>query len=244
MKASLFIGCLVDQFYPEVGESAVKVLRRLGVEVDFPQGQTCCGQPAFNSGFFKEALPLARRLLDLFADSEYIVTLSGSCGAMLKVFIPELFHNDPSLAERANALAERTYEFSQFLVNILGVTEVGARYEGKITYHASCHLLRELKASTESQSLIRAVRGVHFIDMENATDCCGFGGTFSVKFPQISGAILEDKLRSIEATGADVLVACDSGCLMHIAGAMSRRGMKVRPIHLAQLLAREESHAG
>ena len=237
MKASLFASCLVDQFYPEVGESVVKVLRRLGVEVDFPKGQTCCGQPAFNSGFVSQAMPLAHRFLDLFQDSEYVVIPSGSCGSMLKVFIPELFADDPALAERAHALADRTYEFSQFLVNVLGITDVGARYESKVTYHASCHLLHELGATSESQTLIRAVRGVQFVEMEGTNECCGFGGTFSVKYPQISGAILEDKLRRIEATNADTLVACDSGCLMHIAGAMSRRGMKVRPMHLAQLLA-------
>jgi L-lactate dehydrogenase complex protein LldE len=236
VKASLFVSCLVDQFYPEVGVSVVNVLRRLGVLVDFPAGQTCCGQPAFNSGYVKEARPLARRFLDLFGDSEYVVIPSGSCGAMLKVFTPGLFSDEPDLEERANGLAARTYEFSQFLVNVLNVTDVGARYDGKVTYHASCHLLRELGAATESQVLIRAVRGVEVVEMEGATECCGFGGTFAVKYPEISGAILENKLRNIAATGADAVVACDSGCLMHIAGAMSRRGMKARPMHLAQLL--------
>ena len=236
VKASLFVSCLVDQFYPEVGVSVVNVLRRLGVLVDFPAGQTCCGQPAFNSGYVKEARPLARRFLDLFGDSEYVVIPSGSCGAMLKAFTPGLFSDEPDLEERANGLAARTYEFSQFLVNVLNVTDVGARYDGKVTYHASCHLLRELGATTESQVLIRAVRGVEVVEMEGATECCGFGGTFAVKYPELSGAILENKLRNIEATGADAVVACDSGCLMHIAGAMSRRGMKARPMHLAQLL--------
>ena len=244
MKVSLFVTCLVDQFYPEVGESVVKVLRRLGVEVAFPAGQTCCGQPAFNSGFVSQTKPLARRFLDLFAGSEYVVIPSGSCGSMLKVFTPQLFHDDPALAERARALAERTYEFSQFLVNVLGITDVGARYEAKVTYHASCHLVRELGATSEAQTLIRAVRGVQFVEMEGSTDCCGFGGTFSVKYPEISGAILESKLRNIEAAGADVLVGCDSSCLMNIAGGMSRRGMKVRPMHLAQLLAQEDGRAG
>lgn len=236
MKASLFVSCLVDQFYPEIGESVVKVLRHLDVDLDFPSGQTCCGQPAYNSGFVSRALPLARRVLDLFSDSEYVVIPSGSCGAMLKVFTPELFRDDPELEERARSLAERTYEFSQFIVNVLGVTDVGASFQGKVTYHASCHLLRELGAATESLDLIRAVRGVEFVEMADATACCGFGGTFAVKYPEISGAILEPKLRSIEATGADILVAADAGCLMHVAGAMSRRGMKTRPMHLAQLL--------
>jgi L-lactate dehydrogenase complex protein LldE len=239
VKASLFVSCLVDQFYPEIGESVVKVLRHLDVDLDFPSGQTCCGQPAYNSGFVSRAAPLARRVLDMFSDSEYVVIPSGSCGAMLKVFTPELFRDDPKLEEQARSMAERTYEFSQFIVNVLGITDVGASFQGKVTYHASCHLLRELGAATESQALIRAVRGVEFVEMDGATACCGFGGTFAVKYPEISGAILEPKLRSIEATGADVLVAADAGCLMHMAGVMRRRGMKTRPMHLAQLLAQE-----
>ena len=240
MKASLFATCLVDQFFPEVAESAVKVLRQLGVEVDFPLGQTCCGQPAFNSGFVSQAKPLALRLLDVFEDSEYVVVPSGSCATMAKVFIPQMFEDDPSQAERARSLAERTYEFSQFLVNVLSVTDVGAHYKGKVTYHASCHLIRELQATAESQTLVRAVGGAQFVPMKNADECCGFGGTLSVKYPEISGAILENKLRNSRSTGADTLVACDSGCLMHIGGAMSRQGMTVRPMHLAQLLTQEE----
>ncbi len=243
VKASLFATCLVDQFYPEVGESVVKVLRRLGVDVDFPSGQTCCGQPAFNSGFVSQAKPLALRFLGLFAGSDYVVIPSGSCASMLKVFVPEMLKGDVELAERARTLADRIYEFSQFLVNVLGVTDVGARFYGKVTYHASCHLLREMGAATESQKLIQAVHGVKYVEMEGAADCCGFGGTFSVKYPKISGAILESKLQSIEATGADVVVA-DFGCLMHIGGAMSRRGMKAQPMHLAQLLAQGDSRAG
>lgn len=237
VKASLFVTCLVDQFYPEVGESVVKVLRHLGVEVDFPRGQTCCGQPALNAGFASHARPVARRFLDTFAGSEYVVVPSGSCASMLKVFLPEIFRDEPEVAQRARELAGRTHEFSQFLVNVLGVIDIGARYPGKVTYHASCHLLRELGAASESLRLVQGVRGAVFVPMEGAAECCGFGGTFSVKYPEISGAILENKLRNIEATGADVVVACDSGCLMHIAGGMSRRGMRARPMHLAQLLA-------
>ena len=240
MKASLFATCLVDQFFPEVAESAVKVLRHLGVEVDFPLGQTCCGQPAFNSGFVSQAKPLALRLLDVFEDSEYVVVTSGSCATMVKVFMTQMFQDDPILAERASSLAERTYEFSQFLVNVLSVTDVGAHYNGKVTYHASCHLVHELQATGEGPKLVRAVGEAQYVPMKNAEECCGFGGTFSVKYPEISGAILENKLRNIRSTGADTLVACDSGCLMHIGGAMSRQGMNVRPMHLAQLLAQEE----
>ena len=244
MKASLFVTCLVDQFYPEVGESAVKVLRRLGVEVDFPKGQTCCGQPAFNSGFKRQAKARALHTLDIFQDSEYVVIPSGSCGAMVKVFYADLFRDDPVLEERARALAERTYEFSQFLVQVLGITDIGAEYDGTVTYHASCHLLRELKVQGEPMSLIHGVKGVRLAEMDDAEECCGFGGTFSVKYPRISAAMLEKKLQSIQATGADALVACDAGCLMHIAGAMSRRGMKVEPMHLAQLLAKVGDRGG
>jgi L-lactate dehydrogenase complex protein LldE len=240
LKASLFVTCLVDQFYPEVGESVVKVLRKLGAEVDFPSGQTCCGQPAFNSGFKRQAVFQARKVLDLFEDSEYIVLPSGSCGSMVKVFSPGLFSEEPDLEERFKALAARTYEFSRFLVEVMGVTDVGARYSGVVTYHASCHLLRELGVADEPMELIRKVKGARFVPMEGVAECCGFGGTFAVKYARISESILESKLSSIEATGADTLIACDTGCLMHIAGAMSRRGMKVRPMHLAQLLAQGE----
>ncbi|MCL0044348.1 (Fe-S)-binding protein [Dehalococcoidia bacterium] len=221
----------------------VKILRRLGVEVDFPASQTCCGQPAFNSGFVNKAKPLARTFLDLFRNSEYVVVPSGSCGSMLKKFIPGLFRDEPLMEAQAHSLAERTHEFSQFLVNVLGVTNVGARYYGKVAYHASCHLLRELGAATESISLIRNVQGVQLVETGESNQCCGFGGTFCIKYPQISEAILEDKLIGLETCGADVLVACDSGCLMHIAGAMSRRGMKIKPMHIAQLLAQEGDRA-
>ena len=240
IKASLFISCLVDQFYPQVGEAMVKVLRRLGVEVDFPQDQTCCGQPAFNSGYRREAQQLAHRFLDIFQDSSYIVVPSGSCGSMVKVYYPELFRHDPALEEWAHALSGRVYEFSQFLVHVLGVTDVGASFSGKVTYHDSCHLLRELGVSQEPRQLIQAVRGVELVALPDSDVCCGFGGTFSVKYANISEAILADKLRHIQETGASVLVANDSGCLIHMAGAMSRQGIKVRTMHLAELLAQGE----
>lgn len=217
----------------------MKVLRRLGVDLDFPQDQTCCGQPAFNMGYRKEATDLAQRFLDIFSSSEYIVVPSGSCGSMAKVFYPDIFRHDPLMEKRAQSVSGRIYEFSQFLVNVLGVTDVGASFHGKVTYHDSCHLLRELGVSTEPRQLIRAVRGTELVELENSDMCCGFGGAFSVKYAQISGAILEDKLRHIIESGADVVVASDSGCLMHMAGAISHRGMPVRTMHLAELLAQE-----
>ena len=242
VRASLFVSCLVDQLYPQVGVATVQLLRRLGVEVDFPRAQTCCGQPVFNSGFAREARELARRMLDIFEGSQYVVVPSGSCGSMVKVFYPELLRDAPDLHARARALAARTYELSHFLVRVLGVTEVGARYHGKVTYHPSCHLLRELGVAEEPRILLRHVQGIELVELPPALaqQCCGFGGTFSVKYPGISEGMLRDKLRGIEGTGADTLVSCDMGCLMHLGGALHRRGSAVRTMHLAELLAREE----
>ena len=235
-RVSLFITCLVDQFFPEVGEAVVRVLRRQGVDVDFPEGQTCCGQPAFNSGFTEDAKAVARRFMDNFEGDRVVVVPSGSCGAMVRVFYPEIFHDEPETAKRAEALAARIYEFSEYLADVLGVTDVGATYDGKVAYHAACHLLRELLVKEPPRRLIEGVEGVVYTPMELEENCCGFGGTFSIKYSNISEAILEDKLKSLEACGADTLVSCDSSCLMHIAGALSRRGSSVKTMHVAQLL--------
>ena len=240
IKASIFISCLVDQFFPEVGESMVRVLSRLGVDLDFPKEQTCCGQPAFNSGFHGEAKALAKRFLGIFQGNDYIVVPSGSCGSMVRVFYQQLFDDELQLSQEAQALASRVYEFSEFLVKVLGVTDVGASSFSKVTYHDSCHLRRELGVISEPRALIRGVKGVQLVEMEQAEVCCGFGGTFAIKYSDISGAILEEKVRNIRDTGADVLVANDSGCLMHIAGALERLGSKVEPMHLAQLLDRTQ----
>ncbi|MCS7207095.1 MAG: (Fe-S)-binding protein [Dehalococcoidia bacterium] len=238
-RVALFVTCLVDQFFPQVGESVVKVLRHLGVEVDFPPNQTCCGQPAFNSGFRREARAAARHFLDAFKDAPLIVAPSGSCASMVRVFYPSLFPDDPQRLSQARALASRTYEFSQFLVRVLGVTDIGARYANglTVTYHDSCHSLRELGIRDEPRALLQAVKGVRFVEFAHHEVCCGFGGTFSVKYAPISSAILQDKLENIAHSGAQVLVATDSSCLMHMGGAMRRRGMQVRPMHIAQFLA-------
>jgi L-lactate dehydrogenase complex protein LldE len=233
---------LIDQFFPQVGESVVNVLRGLGVEIDFPQGQTCCGQPVFNSGFRRQARASAKRLINLFETSEYIVVPSGSCASMIKSFYPELFRDSPVMKERAEQMADRTYEFSQFLVEVMGVTDIGASYSGAVTYHASCHLLRELGVIEEPVTLLKGVKGVRYVPMDGLNECCGFGGAFSVKYPDISHAILKDKIRHIEATGADVVLSCDSGCLMQITGAMKRNKIKVRSMHLAELLDSKASH--
>jgi len=230
MKVALFIPCFVDQFYPEVGEAMVAVLRRVGVEVCFPAEQTCCGQPAFNTGYWEEARTLAKRYCDIFDRYDAVVSASGSCTAMVRNFYPEL------LGELRRASAN-TFEFSEFLVKKLGVTDVGAKFPAKVTYHDSCHTLRELRIKQEPRALLRAVRGLELIEMTEAESCCGFGGTFSVKFPTISSAIDEVKCQSIVATGAQYVVSVDSSCLMQIGGWLRRRKLAVGTKHLAEVLA-------
>ena len=239
MKASLFVTCVVDQFYPEIGESTVRVLRRLGVDVDFPEGQTCCGQPAFNTGFRSDAKPLARRFLDTFEGAEAIVIPSGSCTAMVRVFYPELFHDEPELAARIDALARKTFELTEFIVDVLGVMRLpgGAGAPPQtVTYHEGCHLRREIGVTTQPRALIEAASGVDLVEMRQAEVCCGFGGTFAVKYADISGAMLADKLRNVADTGADAVVSCDSTCLMQIGGGLEKQGMAAKPLHVAQLL--------
>ena len=237
IRASLLVTCLVDLFYPEVGVAMVRLLRRLGVAVDFPAGQTCCGLPLFNSGYHQEAARVARRTVPLFASSEHVVVPSGSCAWMVKKEYPGLLKDEPALHAQAGALAGRTYEFSQFLVKVLGVDRVATNFRGKVTYHDSCHLLRGLGESQSPRALLRNLDGVELVELPGADQCCGFGGSFSVRLPEISAAILRKKLESVEATGADCLVACDAGCLMQMGGGLSRRGSRVKAMHLAELLA-------
>lgn len=246
-RVYLYVTCLVDQLYPEVGVSCVRLLRRLGVEVEFPKDQTCCGQAVFNSGFTGDARSLARRVLDTFGplvsgdDNAYIVVPSGSCTSMMRVFYPSLFEDDPDLQRRAIDLGSRVYELSEFLVKVLGVTDVGGKYAGKVAYHPSCHLLRELEVEDEPVQLLSQVEGIDLVEVEQARTCCGFGGTFSVKYPHISEGMLEDKLESLKASGASTLVGCDVSCLMHMEGALRRRGSSISALHLAQVL---ESNQG
>lgn len=235
-RIALCVTCLSDVFYPEVGEATVRILRRLGYTVDFPQAQTCCGQPAFNSGFRREAEAVARRNLAIFAQYDYVVLPSGSCTAMFRVFYPELFAKDVALHEQAASLSKRTYELSEFLVKVAGVTRLGAAFRGKIAYHASCHLMRELGIIDAPQNLIEQVDGVEFVPMDLADQCCGFGGTFAVKYPQISDAMLQKKIASLKRADVDALVSCDAGCLLHIAGRLHRQGESIRILHLAELL--------
>ncbi|MGH9471086.1 MAG: (Fe-S)-binding protein [Terriglobia bacterium] len=239
-KTALFVTCLGDQFFPGVGECAVRVLRKLGVEVTFNPAQTCCGQPAFNTGYRDEAREVASRVLDLFDDAEYVVAPSGSCSTMIRVFYPELFEGDPARLAKARGLGERFYEFSEYLVKVLGVKDVGARFPHRVAYHDSCHLLRELHVSEEPRLLLRAVSGIDLVEMQDHRLCCGFGGTFSVKFPEVSVAMGQDKLRAAAEAGAEYLVANDSGCLMHLAGIIRREGLPLKTKHLAEVLAATE----
>jgi L-lactate dehydrogenase complex protein LldE len=235
-KVSLMITCLGDALFPDVGVATVKLLRRLGVEVEFPPAQTCCGQPFFNSGFHADARDLAKHTIQTFANRGTVVAPSGSCAAMVKVEYPELFHDDLVWHGRAEDLAHRTHELSDYLVNVLGVENVGARFEGKATYHMACHL-RGLGVTTEPVRLLRQVQGLEYVPLERSDECCGFGGSFSVRYPEISGAMVTDKATFIEQTGADVVVATDAGCLMNVAGCLRRRQSRVRAMHLAELLA-------
>ncbi|MGB7292086.1 MAG: (Fe-S)-binding protein [Thermodesulfobacteriota bacterium] len=241
MKAHIFITCLIDALFPHVGESMVAVLRRIGVDLEFLDDQTCCGQPAFNSGYHTDAKILARRFLSIFDKGDYIVCPSGSCTSMVKIFYKELLKNDPEMHEITERVSARTREFSDFIVNVLNREDVGASFNGKVTYHDSCHLLRELGVKDEPRKLINSVKGIDFIDMSNSDACCGFGGTFSIKFPNVSVSILDEKIENITNTGADAVISADMGCLMQIGGALRRRKIPIKTMHLAELLASDQT---
>jgi L-lactate dehydrogenase complex protein LldE len=244
IKASLFVTCIIDQLYPQAGVSAVNVLRRLGVEVDFPMDQTCCGQPLYNAGFAKQSRKLAKRVLESFKESEYVVVPSGSCAAMMKVFFPDLFRDDPTLSNQAEALAGKVYEFSQFLNDVVGVDQAVGSQAGTVTYHPSCHLLREMDVKDQPLAVLGRVQGLRVEELPNAETCCGFGGSFAIKFPHISEGMLGDKISNIEATGAETVVSCDMGCLMNIEGALTRKGSSIKVRHLAEILDQAELSPG
>jgi L-lactate dehydrogenase complex protein LldE len=238
-RASLFVTCIIDQLFPDVGASVVRVLRQHGIGVDFPPGQTCCGQPLYNAGFAEEAKKLAVRVLDAFADCEFVVVPSGSCGAMMRVFYLDLFADDPDLLRRAEAMSRKVYEFTEFLVDVQGIQGISAPHSAEtchVAYHPSCHLLREMQVRNAPTDLLESLEHTSMVELPNAEQCCGFGGAFAVKYPHISEAMLDDKVAAIVESGADTITACDMGCLMHIGGAISRRQLPVRVRHIAQML--------
>ncbi len=235
------ITCLMDTLYPETGEAVLRVLQRAGVDVAFPTGQTCCGQPAFNAGLRQEARGMAMHTIEVFEVSvDPVVTPSGSCAAMIRHGYPELFADDPAWLRRAEILARRTYELSEFLVDRLGLTNCGARWNGKLAYHRSCHLLRELGVDRQPLALLKAVSQATLVELPGSDECCGFGGVFSVEQPEISSAMLQRKLANLEACGAEWLVACDAGCITNINGGLRRAGKRPRAVHLAEILDRVE----
>ncbi|PWH19515.1 MAG: Fe-S oxidoreductase [Anaerolineae bacterium] len=234
----LFVTCIIDTFYPEIGKAVVQVLNRVGKTVEFPTGQTCCGQPAFNAGLRDQARPIAMHTIKIFEKTRgEIVIPSGSCASMIRHHYQELFENDPDWQKRAKTFADRVYELSEYLVDHLGMTDLGARFPHKITYHSSCHLLRELGVDRQPRALLEQVREAEFIELPYTTDCCGFGGVFSVEHPEISAAMLERKITNIDATGASYVVTCDAGCMTNINGGLHRLGKPQRALHIAEVLA-------
>ncbi len=216
----------------------VEVFNRLGVEVHFPAKQTCCGQPAFNAGLRDDASQLAKHTIQVFeASKDDIVAPSGSCVGMIRHGYPELFANDPVWLPRAEAIAARAYEFTEYLVDVLRVSDVGARWDGMLTYHPSCHLLRDLGVDRQPRELLARVRGATIVELPHAEECCGFGGVFSVEHPEISAEMLNRKITNIEASGAPTLVLADSGCRMHIAGGLSKQNKTQKVVHIAEVLA-------
>ena len=236
-SVQLFVTCLVDTFYPETAEAIVSILRRLGVSVDFPMGQTCCGQPQFNAGLHTDARQIAEHMIETFENLPgEILSVSGSCAHMVRHNYPDLFAKDPDWLIRAQDLAKRTFEFTEYLVDVLGVTEVGAHWNGLLTYHPSCHLSRGLNIDRQPRTLLAHVKGAQIVDLPEASDCCGFGGTFSVANPELSAELLQRKISNIEKTNSATLVIADAGCIMHIAGGMHRQENQQRVIHIAQVL--------
>lgn len=236
-SVQLFVTCLVDAFYPEVGLAVVALLEKQGLTVTVPANQTCCGQPAFNAGVKTEAQAMARYTLDILSQTSGPILLpSGSCAAMIIHHYPEILAADPTYAAKATEVASRTYEFSQFLVDALGVTDVGATCQQGVTYHPSCHGLRNLDIKAQPEALLSNVNGVEHAPLPAAEECCGFGGLFAIKLSPISGAMLEQKLDNVLASGAEVLLGGDVSCLMHMAGGLKKRGSAIEVKHLAQFL--------
>lgn len=240
MRVALFVTCLVDQLWPSVGMSTAEVLRRVGCEVVFDARQTCCGQPAFNTGYRSEARKLAQRFIEIFEDTEVIVSPSGSCTAMARHF-HELFANDETWRTRAANLGRKTHELGAFLVNVLGVDDVGASFAGRVTWHDACHGLRDLGIKSEPRRLLQKVHGLELVELPNADSCCGFGGTFAVKYPEISVAMLDNKIAAIAQANVRAVTASDASCLMQINGRLMRQKLPIKAFHLAEILAAQEN---
>ncbi|HHY54391.1 MAG TPA: (Fe-S)-binding protein [Chloroflexi bacterium] len=244
-RVALFVTCMVDMIYPEVGMATVELLERQGVEVVFPAEQTCCGQPAFNAGFWEEARPLARRFVDIFEplvrnkQVDAVVAPSGSCTTMTSHFYKLLLEDDPAYRARAEFLGAATFELTEFLVDVLGVETVGAHFNGVLTYHACCHLKRELGIDRQPRTLLSHVEGAEVVEMNAADECCGFGGLFALKNSDISTAMGQRKTQNIAKSDADVVTLCDVSCMTHINGLLSRQGQRTRAVHIAQVLANQ-----
>ncbi len=235
MKVTLFATCLVDMFQTNVGKATVELLEHLGCEVDFPEAQVCCGQPAYNAGYVKDSKEAMKKMITAFADAEYVVSPSGSCVYMFHDY-QHVFKGDPVWEPKAQALAKKTYELTEFIVDVLKVEDVGAHFEGKVTYHTSCHMTRLLGVKEAPIKLLKNVKGLEYTELPNKHQCCGFGGTFSVKMAQISEQMVDEKIQHAKETEADYLIGADAGCLMNIGGRMERVGAPVKVLHIVEVL--------
>lgn len=235
MRVSLFATCLVDLFQSNVGKATVEILERLGCEIDFPESQVCCGQPSYNSGYVKESKEAMKRMIETFEHAEYVVSPSGSCATMLHEY-PHILKGDPIWEPKAKALAAKTFELTQFIVEVLKVTELGARFDATVTYHTSCHMTRLLGVVEPPMILLQNVKGLKFAELPGKEQCCGFGGTFSVKMAQISEQMVDEKVKHVEETEAEYLIGADAGCLMNIGGRIERQGKPIKIMHIAEVL--------
>ncbi|MBV7503958.1 (Fe-S)-binding protein [Bacillus sp. sid0103] len=235
MKVTLFATCIVDMFQSNVGKATVELLERLGCEIDFPESQVCCGQPSYNSGYVKETKEAMKRMIDTFIDAEYVVSPSGSCITMFHEY-QHIFKGDPVWEPKAKKLAEKSFELTQFIVDVLKIEDVGARFEGSVTYHTSCHMTRLLGVKKAPMILLSNVKGLTFTELPGKEQCCGFGGTFAVKMAQISEQMVDEKVRHVEETGAKYLIGADAACLMNIGGRINRIGKPIKVMHIAEVL--------
>jgi L-lactate dehydrogenase complex protein LldE len=235
MKVSLFVTCLVDMFQSNVGRATVELLEELGCEIDFPESQVCCGQPAYNSGYTKESKEAMKRMINAFQDADFVISPSGSCAYMFHEY-PQVFKDDPIWEPKAKRLAEKTYELTQFIVDVLKIEDVRAKFEGTATFHTSCHMTRLLGVREAPMVLLKNVKGLKVTELPGKEQCCGFGGTFSVKMAQISEQMVDEKVCHVEETGADYLIGADAGCLMNIGGRIDRRGKPIKVLHIAEVL--------